>query len=370
MIRITKKLVFSQLVPLFVLALVATFVTVAGLSQTDVLREANASPAAGKVTGAKAASDEPSVVASKTIKRKLAKKRKKRPWLGGVQLPNPPAPTPAPTPPPTEPSEPPVPTPTQPPTPEPTPTPTPTDPPEPVTGWTQDLNESFDGIDQKIWDVRDGKANANEHSFLQAKNVSTAGGILRIQGKNESAGGRNYTSGYLDTNGKYSLPNYFRAEIRAKVPMEQGMWAAPLWLRPADFSGGEIDLLETYGKESARPKIHHTIHTDYGSGHEFSAKPAYYSVVDDATGTEWHTYVVEKRPGSITMWTDGVQTARWTQGDPSWFNQYYEANKRWELRVNLQIGGSWGGLPDATTDWSGDKTTMMVDYIRTWVPNQ
>ncbi|MGL5809182.1 MAG: glycoside hydrolase family 16 protein, partial [Nocardioides sp.] len=282
-----------------------------------------------------------------------------------------PAPDPTPDPDPT-PTPDPTPDPTPSPTPEPDPTPDPTPNPDPapdrVKGWKVDLNDNFDRMDASCWRVRNGSANSNEHSYLQAANVSVQGGLLRIQGKNQSAGGRRYTSGYVDSNGKYSLPNYFRAEVRAKVPMEQGMWAAPLWFRPEDYSGGEIDVVETYGKERDRPKIHHTIHTDYGSGHQKSAKPAYYSAVGDATGTEWHTYTIEKKPGSITIWTDGRQTAQWKQGDPQWFNQYYESGKRWHMRVNLQIGGTWGGLPDGSTDWSGDKTTMMVDYIRTWVP--
>ncbi|MGL4339282.1 MAG: glycoside hydrolase family 16 protein [Rhodoglobus sp.] len=218
--------------------------------------------------------------------------------------------------------------------------------------------------------MRNNTSNSNENSYLTSNNVSVRDGSLRIQGKKESKGGREYTSGYVDSNGKYSLPNYFRAEIRAKVPMEQGMWAAPLWFRPADFSGGEIDLIETYGKERAKPKMHFTIHTDYGSAHQKSPKPAYFTAVGDATGTQWHTYTIEKKPGSITIWVDGVQTAQWKQGDPQWFDQYYESGKRWNLRVNLQIGGKWGGLPDSSTNWSGDNTTMIVDSIKTWVPNK
>lgn len=236
------------------------------------------------------------------------------------------------------------------------------------SGWRPGIVEDFDRIDSSRWNVRNQTSNANEHSYLLARNVTTKAGVLRIQGRKERAGGRAYTSGYVDTNRKYALPNYFRAEIRAKVPFEQGMWAAPLWFRPSDHSGGEIDLIETYGRTRDNPRIHQTIHTDYGLNHEKSAKPSQFSEVGDATGTRWHVYTVEKRAGSITMWVDGVQTARWSQGDPSWFNEYYEAGKQWNLRVNLQIGGSWGGLPDSTTNWRPNRSAMRVDYIKTWIP--
>lgn len=236
------------------------------------------------------------------------------------------------------------------------------------SGWRQGIVEDFDRIDSARWNVRNRTSNSNEHSYLLARNVTTSGGVLRIQGKKERAGGRAYTSGYVDTNRKYALPDYFRAEIRAKVPFEQGMWAAPLWFRPSDHSGGEIDLIETYGRTRANARIHQTIHTDYGSNHQKSAKPSLFSAVGDTKGTRWHVYTVEKQAGSITMWVDGVKTARWSQGDPSWFNRYYEAGKQWNLRVNLQIGGSWGGLPDSTTSWRPNRTAMLVDYIKTWTP--
>ena len=87
----------------------------------------------------------------------------------------------------------------------------------------------------------------------------------------------------------------FRAEIRAKVPMEQGMWAAPLWFRPADGSGGEIDLVETLGSEAdgpGRPRVHQTIHTDYGAGHDVSGHSYPFARLDDPAGTAWGSGVV------------------------------------------------------------------------------
>lgn len=262
----------------------------------------------------------------------------------------------------------PAPTPSRRPTPSvtPTPTPSPTRAPTQIADvWRPILTEDFDSLDQARWRVRDRTYSSNESSYLLGENVTVANGLLRIQARDQSAGGRSFTSGALTTDGGLELPAYFRAEVRAKVPMQQGLWAAPLWFRPADRSGGEIDLVETFGKEADLPSVHQTLHTDYGSTHEQSVRSTDFSSLGDPTGTAWHTYVVEKVPGSITMWTDGVQTATWSQGDPSWFDEYYEAGKSWTLRANLQIGG-YGGQPDATTDWRADRSAMFVDYVKAW----
>jgi beta-glucanase (GH16 family) len=239
--------------------------------------------------------------------------------------------------------------------------------PGPTTaGWVAGMTSEFDSLDSTIWRVRDHEAYDRDDAMVLKDNVSIEGGALRIQARNQPVGARAYTTGDVDTYGKFSLPQYFRVEVRAKVPFEQGMWAAPLWLRPADGSAGEIDLVETYGDQASSPVVHQTIHTVYGAGHESThIQTPFSQLPGEATG--WHTYVVEKTPGAITMWVDGVQTARFDSSNSPWFTTYYEAGKRWCLRTSLQVGGSHG-LPDASTDWSGDRTAMLVDYIRTWTP--
>ena len=260
----------------------------------------------------------------------------------------------------------PKPTPSPTPTPTPTPSPTPTATPTSLPGWTLSWNDSFDTINTSNWNVIDNTGVDYDSAWLLARNVTTSNGILRVQAKKESAGGRPYTSGYL--RGKVGFPNYFRAEIRAKVPWEQGLWAAPLWFRPSDSSAGEIDLVETYGKERFNPLVHQTVHTEYGATHKQQvATYKYADLPGQADG--WHTYTIEKTPGKTRMWVDGVLTATFTSTSPSWYNAYYEVGKSWTMRINMQVGGTWGGLPDSTTDWSPDKTAMLIDDIKVWVPS-
>lgn len=234
-----------------------------------------------------------------------------------------------------------------------------------VTGWKLDVTDDFNSLNTARWNVKNNVANSNEESYLLSRNVTVSGGIVRIQSKKESMGGRKYTSGYLDSRNKYTLPNYFRVEIRAKVPLEMGMWAAPMWFRPSDSSGGEIDLLETYGADKQKfgeYRAHHTIHNAYGSGHQTNQKQA----VIPGDPLAWHTYTIEKTQGKILMFVDGVQKGQWQQGDPTWYNTFFESGKRWAMIMNLQIGGHRGS-PNTTTNWAADKTAVQIDYVRTWV---
>jgi len=245
-----------------------------------------------------------------------------------------------------------------------------------ISGWSLDLADDFTGVDPRTWTLKDDTYSGNEDSFLRSRNCSiddagADGHALRLQAEQETVrkwGQQwDYTSCSASTEDKYSVPAYFRAEVRARVPMEHGLWAAPLWLRPADDSGGEIDVAETLGSQSPR-RVHQTLHTDYGEDHQQVSSSYPFGRLGDPAGTGWHTYTVEKVPGSITMWVDGVQSAHWSAGDPEWFSSYYDAPKRWTLRVNLQVGGSWGGPPDASTDWSPDRTAMLVDHVYVWTP--
>jgi beta-glucanase (GH16 family) len=233
-----------------------------------------------------------------------------------------------------------------------------------VSGWKLDMTDDFNTLNTSRWNVHNHATNTRELSYLTTNNVTIDNGSLRIQAKKQSMGGRQYTSGDVDSYGKYTLPNYFRVEIKAKVPLEMGMWAAPMWFRPTDGSGGEIDLVETYGADKQKfgeYHIHHTIHTAYGSGHKTDQKQEVFP--SDPLG--WHTYTIEKTKGQIVEYVDGKQTAHFDQGDPSWYNTYYEAGKRWSLIMNLQVGGP-RGAPNSTTNWAADKTAILIDHIYAW----
>jgi beta-glucanase (GH16 family) len=232
-----------------------------------------------------------------------------------------------------------------------------------LPGWKLSMADEFDTFDTSRWVKYDQEAWGHEDSYVLARNATIDNGKLRLQAKPEEVGGRHWTTGEVTTRGKYSLPNYFRLEVRAKVPLEHGMWAAPIWFRPADGAAGEIDLVETYGVEQTQPYVHQTIHTDYGDAHKQTHIFTPFSRYPGAA-TDWHTYVIEKTPGQIVMWVDGIKSSTFNTSNTPWYDTYYEAGTRWSLRSSLQVGGSDDELPDATTDWS--KTSSYLDHVYTW----
>ncbi|GGU41482.1 glycoside hydrolase family 16 protein [Nocardioides albus] len=233
-------------------------------------------------------------------------------------------------------------------------------------GWRTLWRDDFTDLDSSRWNVRDYGQAPNQEALFMRDNVKVDQGLLHLRAKKQDVAGWNYTSGYVDSNDKAALPDEFRLEVRAKVPVERGLWPAPLWLRPDDRSSGEIDLIETFGREVNDPATHHTVHTAYGPGREQDVEVKKYSELP-GTADGWHVYSMVKTPGSIRMWVDGVPTATFKSGEPSWFDRYYEVGKSWNIRINLNVGGDWNGMPDHTTDWSASESVMHLDYIHTWV---
>lgn len=236
-----------------------------------------------------------------------------------------------------------------------------------TTKWAIELADDFTSLNTANWNIRNNTYSSNESSYLLARNVSIENSVLRIQGKKESVGGRAYTSGYIDTLNKYIAPQYFRAEVRAKLPWQAGAWPAPLWFRidPTSYSNTEIDIIETVGSERTNPQWHQTVWRQWSPSIKYSTYGPYSSLpVTDAYG--WHTYTIEKTPGKIQMWIDGQATLSATSSSLNWFNTAFESGHGYNLRCNLQIGGSWPGEPDASTDWSGDNMAMFVDSIYVW----
>jgi beta-glucanase (GH16 family) len=98
--------------------------------------------------------------------------------------------------------------------------------------------------------------------YTNGNNVYLQSGKLIIEAREESLGGKNYTSTRMTTKGKKYF-KYGRIDIRAKLPVGQGVWPA-LWMMPEEnkFGGwpssGEIDIMEMLGHEPS--VLYSTIH--------------------------------------------------------------------------------------------------------------
>lgn len=193
-------------------------------------------------------------------------------------------------------------------------------------------------------------------------------GILHIVGRNPS--GTTYTSARMKTERLFSFM-YGRIEARMKLPESQGLWPA-FWLlgNSVDVTSidwpacGELDVMEHIDGNNPPPTVgaqppgydwvQGSVHgTNLNGGIQYH--PSGFSAAD------WHTYGMIWTKGQIQYYVDSPSNVyatftSSTQGGTWPFDQGPEF-----ILLNLAIGGSWPGNPNATTIFPAD---MQVDYVR------
>jgi beta-glucanase (GH16 family) len=243
-------------------------------------------------------------------------------------------------------------------------------------GWELVWQDEFNGnkLDIKKWNVL--IRETSKHGELQyyvPDEVSIGNGVLRISSHVRKYGSKEYTSGRLDTDGKFA-PVYGRFEIRAKLPGGQGIWPAH-WLYPQNrnwlmektmedaVAAGkerlipeerpwytEIDIMEFLGHE---PNVlYGTIHYCSFDGTRRSSSGTWRGPVDYTK--DFHVYALEWEPDSIRWFIDGNLIHATTNGIP---------HKPHYIILNTAIGGSWPGNPDSTTVFPQYHD---IDYIRVY----
>lgn len=204
----------------------------------------------------------------------------------------------------------------------------------------------------------------NELQYYRAENTSVAGGVLSITAKRENFGGQSYTSSRIRSRLRGDW-KYGRIEMRAKMPVGRGMWAA-FWMLPTTetyggwAASGEIDILEYLGHQTDR--VLGTTH--FGAawpGNTSSGTTQVFPGVNLAA--DFHDYAFEWEPCEMRWYVDGVlyRTQRdwWSAGGgyPAPFDQMFH------LILNLAVGGNLPGSPDASTVFP---QRYQVDYVRVY----
>ena len=203
----------------------------------------------------------------------------------------------------------------------------------------------------------------NELQWYQKENVSLQDGLLSITAKADTVENKHYTSARIRSIGKGDW-TYGRFEIRAKMPIGQGMWPA-IWMLPTDSTiygvwaaSGEIDIMEYVGH--LPNEIFGTIH--YGGTwprNTYTSKK--YMISDSTFHDSFHVFSIEWEPDEIRWYVDETLYAKQTKwysenGDfPAPFDQDFH------MILNLAVGGNLPGNPDETTSFP---QTMLVDYVR------
>ncbi|AXT53862.1 T9SS C-terminal target domain-containing protein [Aquimarina sp. BL5] len=231
------------------------------------------------------------------------------------------------------------------------------------------FNDEFSGnsVDLTKWSFDNGDGcptlcgwgNAEEQ-WYQPENTTVQNGNLIITTKNESAGGKQFTSSKLITSGKFNS-KYGRYEASIKLPSAGGIWPA-FWMLPENGSWpftGEIDIMESQHKnpESIGGTVHYSNGGWQYNGREFNAG------LDLSAG--FHEYAVEWEPSEIRWYVDDQLYHTVTPAntvDPWPFSE-----GDWYLILNVAVGGPGtpytGNIQPTPADYP---TQMEVDYVRVY----
>lgn len=249
-----------------------------------------------------------------------------------------------------------------------------------LPGWKLVWSDEFDGTDGAGPDPAKWKNEVGGHGWGNSereyytdgnKNAQQHGGDLVITATTVGASSYKcwygtclYTSARLMTKGLFTQ-KYGRFAARMKIPRGQGMWPA-FWLLGDDIDTvgwptcGEIDVMENIGKEPTL--CHGTIHgpqpgvTDYGVG-KSATLPTTAPLADD-----YHVYAIEWDATTITFLLDEVSYASPKPSDLS-SGAKWVFDHPFYMLLNLAVGGSWPGDPDATTVLPQE---LRVDWVRVY----
>lgn len=250
------------------------------------------------------------------------------------------------------------------------------DPAKPGNDWRLVWQDEFDGtkLDPGKWNVllRE-HSKHNELQYYLPDEVYLENGCLRLRSRVRDYGSMHYTSGRVDTKGKFAF-TYGRIEIRAKLPGGKGLWPAH-WLYPQNRNWemeylmaqavangherlipeerpwySEIDIMEFLGHEPN--VIYGTLHYYTFEGVKKSSSGTWRGASDFSK--DFHLYVLEWEPDAI-RWYVGDQLIHSTVvGIPH--TPHY-------LILNTAVGGAWPGNPDSTTVFPQFHD---IDYVRVY----
>jgi len=230
--------------------------------------------------------------------------------------------------------------------------------------WSDEFD--YSGLpDPSKWNMETGGGgwgnNELQYYTDSENNAMVENGILTITAREESLGGRDYTSARITTQNKFDY-KYGRIEARIKLPYGQGLWPA-FWMLGKNFNTdgwpacGEIDIMEMVGGTGKDNTVHSTLHWDHDG--EYASYGESYSLSSGIFADDYHIFSVEWDSHDIKGYMDDVHyfTADITPA------QLSEFHNNFFIIMNVAVGGNWPGPPDGTTTFP---QTMEVDYVRVY----
>lgn len=223
-----------------------------------------------------------------------------------------------------------------------------------------------------------------ENGALVISAQCSTGGTCSDQGVNKRTGA--ITSARINSKNKLHV-RYGSVSARIKMPSGIGTWPA-FWMLGADIDelrwpdAGEIDIVEMHYKFSDTRTTHFTTHwsaPNYAAGenptcsglipgvnpgeqqHCFTDTKTFDDPLDVPITDDFHIFEVVWNENSIIGKIDGV--TYYTLAIDS--ETMEEFQKDYFMILNIAVGGTLGGTPDASMDWTNpDQTNMLVDWVR------
>ena len=245
-----------------------------------------------------------------------------------------------------------------------------------VLTWSDEF--SGNSLNTNNWAAVDNGDVANgELQFYtpRTNNVSVTNGVLQLTAQRETYTGQGpwmsapkttaYTSGLIESLNKIQ-PQYGKIEASMKIPTGAGLWPA-FWMMGVNYfpsfdwpACGEIDIMEYSGASGGFTAAFHTGAYNYMNNGGGVQNVQGFSVPNHST--EFHVYGIEWTPTRVGFYVDGKiileakksqmgsSAAQWPFDQPFW------------LKLNLAIGGPYGGDPTSGTF----PKTMEVDWVRVY----
>lgn len=239
-------------------------------------------------------------------------------------------------------------------------------------GWKLFWTDEFDGqvLDSTKWNYEvngDGGGNNELQYYTNSRaNLFFRKGKLVIKAIKQNYKGQQYTSARVNSRGKADFV-YGRMDIRAKLPVQQGVWPAG-WMLPSEYvygtwpQSGEIDIIESIGNKPY--SVHGTLH--YGlpwPDNKWVGAEVKIPEPRDLS-MDYHVFSVEWEENVIRFYLDDSLYVTRTPEDLK--PHRWPFDQKFHFLLNLAIGGQWPGNPDETTVFP---KYMFVDYVRVFKRN-
>lgn len=221
--------------------------------------------------------------------------------------------------------------------------------------WSFEIGTGVDG-----WGNNELQYYTDSSTNIEVRRVSEDDGQLIMTARKEVYEGSGYTSARIITKQKFEQ-QYGRFEARMRLPYGKGMWPA-FWMLGADIDvnewpgAGEIDIMEYRGQEPTI--VHGSVHGPGYSGGEAITKS--YQLTNDRFDTGFHVFGIEWGPEYINYYVDDVL---YNQITPADVTGEWVFDKPFFLLINLAVGGSFVGSPNAETVFP---QSMLIDYVRVY----